>query len=289
VILDHISASWGSDETVDSEHASNITIQWSIFSEPLYNGGPGKQERARNMNLTYGGNLSVHHNLFASGLFRNPQISPALPETTIYLINNVLYSPLWQYVISLATRYGELNANVIGNYKVAGEKLIDDRLVHIFQYEGRKASLYLEGNIDQTYIPNSFLSQRFAISPETQVVMKEKPFPGPQISIDPAFLAFERVLETAGATRPVRDVVDQRIVFEVRNGLGNILENDPNDVGGWPVLKSASYPKDIDNDGMPDKWELENGLDPKNWDDGRMDSNGNGWTNLEEYLHYLAK
>lgn len=72
IMLDHISASWGSDETIDSEDASNFTWQWGIASEPLLRGGPGKDKRARNMLFTKGGNVSVHHSLFAFGQFRNP-------------------------------------------------------------------------------------------------------------------------------------------------------------------------------------------------------------------------
>ncbi len=41
--------------------------------------------------------------------------------------------------------------------------------------------------------------------------------------------------------------------------------------------------KDIDNDGMNDKWELANGLDPTNSNDGALDADVDGLTNLEEF------
>jgi hypothetical protein len=40
---------------------------------------------------------------------------------------------------------------------------------------------------------------------------------------------------------------------------------------------------------MPDDWELEIGLEPNNVDDGVKDRNGDGYTNLEEYLHDLVQ
>ena len=43
--------------------------------------------------------------------------------------------------------------------------------------------------------------------------------------------------------------------------------------------------KDTDTDGMPDKWEKEYGLDPKNAADGKADTDKDGYTNLEEYLN----
>lgn len=291
VILDHVSASWGSDETIDSQDATDFTIQWSIFSEPLFSGGPGKRNRARNMLLTYGGGFSIHNNLFAGGIFRNPQIVPELPDTTVNVVNNVLYSPRWQYVISFAAELTDIQANVIGNYKIAGERIDDDRLVNIFQdFENPgDVDLYLEGNFDETYIPNSSMDQRQALLPDAPVLISDEPHPGPQIDAEPAAVAYERVLEMAGATRPSRDAVDQRIVSEVRNRRGRILHRHPEDVGGWPEMNTLPYPTDTDDDGLPDDWELSQGLDPQDRVDGRLDADGDGWTNLEEYLHHLAE
>jgi hypothetical protein len=41
---------------------------------------------------------------------------------------------------------------------------------------------------------------------------------------------------------------------------------------------------DTDEDGMPDDWELANGLDLENPDDAELDTDEDGSTNLEEYL-----
>ncbi len=48
---------------------------------------------------------------------------------------------------------------------------------------------------------------------------------------------------------------------------------------------SDDLDQDDDNDGMPDAWEIEYGLDPF-VDDADMDSDGDGMTNLEEYEHH---
>ena len=44
-------------------------------------------------------------------------------------------------------------------------------------------------------------------------------------------------------------------------------------------------PADTDNDGMPDFWEINEGLDPLNSNDGSTDSDNDGLTNAEEYQH----
>jgi hypothetical protein len=42
---------------------------------------------------------------------------------------------------------------------------------------------------------------------------------------------------------------------------------------------------DADDDGMPDAWETANGLNPLDPNDASMDPDGDGWTNLQEYLN----
>jgi hypothetical protein len=48
-------------------------------------------------------------------------------------------------------------------------------------------------------------------------------------------------------------------------------------------LTSGTAP-DTDGDGMPDDWEIANGLDPHDPDDALRDADGDGYSNLEEYL-----
>ena len=57
-----------------------------------------------------------------------------------------------------------------------------------------------------------------------------------------------------------------------------------------PPLASASRPSnfDTDRDGMPDAWETANGLNPSNAADRNADADGDGYTNLEEYLNSLV-
>jgi hypothetical protein len=62
---------------------------------------------------------------------------------------------------------------------------------------------------------------------------------------------------------------------------------DPSDVGGYPQLNSAPAPNDSDNDGMPDTWEIDNGLDPQNASD-RNNIGAGGYTMIEVYLNSLV-
>ncbi len=44
---------------------------------------------------------------------------------------------------------------------------------------------------------------------------------------------------------------------------------------------------DKDDDGIPDQWEQDNGLDPEH-PDATLDKNVNGYTNIEEWIFSLT-
>jgi hypothetical protein len=139
-----------------------------------------------------------------------------------------------------------------------------------------------------------------------------QPFPMPEMTIHPAGKAYELVLEDAGATLPVRDPVDQRIVRMVKTGKAEYAEDmdsldvpqfqhrrlppdsykmgiitDIRQVGGYPEYQGTPY-LDSDQDGMPDAWEKRYqklGLDPHDPGDALLDCNGDGYTNIEKYIN----
>src|SRR5207247_1396889 len=98
--------------------------------------------------------------------------------------------------------------------------------------------------------------------------------------------AAELVLDRAGASLR-RDAVDRRVIDDVRHYRGRLIDSQEQ-VGGWPALRSTPAPLDRDGDGMPDAWEIAHGLNPNDPADGKADRDGDGYTNLEEYLNSLA-
>ena len=99
--------------------------------------------------------------------------------------------------------------------------------------------------------------------------------------------AYETVLAKAGCSLS-RDAVDTRIVNEVKNASGKLIDK-PSDVGGWPELDTASAIVDTDKDGMPDEWEEKYGLDPNNIMDATKITLVTGYTNIEVYACDLVK
>ena len=100
------------------------------------------------------------------------------------------------------------------------------------------------------------------------------------------------------------ETTQQGIEDRVFSGVGNSLFRDSFDeqaiadysanTGSFSSLVVPSNPLvtrpagyDTDNDGMSDAWETARGLNP-NVADNNGDDNGNGYTNLEEFLHFMA-
>lgn len=306
IILDHLSASWSVDETLSNQGASidSVTVQWCMVTESLAN---SKHEKGPH---GYGGIIggfkqTFHHNLYAHHSSRNPKVT-GRRHCEVDFRNNVIYN--WGHNSCYDGTASFINwAN---NYYKAGPATKSSVRHRIFQLsdkniapgganrpqdsESFETSLYAEGNYmvgfpDVTADNWNGGIDFFAGATESNN-RAQHPFKFPTIIEQSAEEAYPLVVERAGASL-VRDVIDQRIVSEVKTGTvtyGNAgLIDSQTNVGGWPALKSLPAPKDTDRDGMPDKWEKSNGLDPKSATDCNDDRNNDGYTNLEEYLNSL--
>ena len=157
-------------------------------------------------------------------------------------------------------------------------------------------------------------------APVAEVLPKirvDTPFKHAPLQIISATEAYNYVLANAGATLPHRDPVDERIINDVRTGtvaqtvvapdsaekarfygyaekwvkeLGDLVKvgfiTNPSEVGGYPAYKGTPY-VDSDGDGMPDEWETAHGLNPHDASDAAGDLNGDGYTNIEDFINGL--
>lgn len=103
--------------------------------------------------------------------------------------------------------------------------------------------------------------------------------------------AFETVMDTAGCFP--RDSVSLRLIRDTRNGTYTYQGSQTGKKGIIDTEEDAegffAYPQepaltDTDLDGMPDEWEIAQGLDPNEADNNRLQETG--YTALELYLHY---
>jgi len=203
----------------------------------------------------------------------------------IDVVNNVIYNPgksgSWgaSHIGPITTR-----VNYIGNYFKPGPG--SDQTEHYVSVDG-EGSIFVQGNITPWRSSDNMdqVVGVVGVSDHGNVVSKRHD--APAVTTTPALEAYGLVLENVGATLPVRDAVDERVINDVKNGTGKIID-DPLEVGGWPKLASGTAPQDSDHDGMPNDWETANGLNPNDNSDGRKDRNGDGYTNVEEYINGLV-
>jgi pectate lyase len=296
VIIDHCSTSWATDETLSiapsrtaaKRPIDNVTVQWSIISESLNKSVHSKGEHGFGSLLrgSDGARYSMHHNLWAHHRARMPrpgnyldrEIDPVGP--VIDIRNNVFYNWGGSYSGYNADTESISSYNFVDNYYVTGP---NSTKAIAFSESSSYASLYFAGNwmngkrIDD---PSSILTM-----PKGHM-LAEEPHPYHAATSKDAESSYSAVLAAAGASL-VRDSVDARIVADVQAGTGRIID-DVSEVGGWPVHRSGKAPVDSDGDGMPDDWEARLGLDPGDKSDGSSDPDGDGYTNLEDYLNSLV-
>lgn len=295
IILDHVSASWSSDEILSLYRNENVTIQWCLITE-----GCAKIVDGENTGHRFGGiwgnhHATYHHNLFAHNDSRNPRWASGSKHNDFR--NNVLYN--WGYNScygggALENSDANLNFstfNMVANYFKPGPATKENVRRRIAEpgadEKGGVGSWYVAENVVEGF-PEVTADNWLGIDGEDFKKL-EKPWDAMPIHQQSPREAFEAVLAHAGCSLPKRDSVDQRIVEEARSGTATFGENGiintPGDVGGWPKLESKPAPADSDEDGMPDTWEKEHGLNPGDASDGSKDRNGEGYTNLEEYLN----
>jgi hypothetical protein len=80
---------------------------------------------------------------------------------------------------------------------------------------------------------NSRFFNQVEIEGKRQVRIVAEPFEAAPVNTLSAQEAFEAVLAAVGAARPVRDAADARIVDQVRQRQGAIIDSQAQ-VGGWP-------------------------------------------------------
>ncbi len=305
IVIDHCSASWSVDECMSFYGNDSTTIQWCIISESLYLSTHSKG--AHGYGGIWGGkNVSFHHNLFAHHSSRNPRFdgSNALCIDMDFR-NNVIYN--WGFNSGYGGEGGTIN--IVANYYKAGPATKSGVRYRIVEPSDGNGKWYVEENyVDgaPAITANNWAGGVQGSYRSEAVSRAYLPHPYVPINQHGAEEAYQLVLADAGATRPKRDRVDQRIVFEAANGTATYdgvgyeklqgmsdtsvvrgIIDSQTQVGGWPELCSLPAPADNDHDGMPDAWEYAHGLDPADASDRNLVT-AEGYTQLEVYLNSLT-
>lgn len=303
IIIDHCSVSWGVDETFTlSGGVRNTTVQWCIVSEGLSNAGHPEGEHSKGLMVSgkylYDNSVSLHHNFIAHNMARSPLIiGTADVDMTVDVVNNVIYNfnmPPLSYSAKVTSATPK--TNWIHNYVRQGANTTLPFSAEVTHYQDGNNPipvplLYVQGNIGSTRLsqndPDWNVGWYYFDQTASTKWRSDKRWAAPPVTTHVMSSAVaDCILTAVGATAPVRDSVDKRVVADFAAGTGSIKNNVtyPSD---FPTFATPAAPIDNDNDGMPDSWENSQGLD-KTVNDSALDKDNDGYTNIEEYLHYLS-
>ncbi len=285
-----------------------------------------------------GENCAFMRNLWASNSGRNPSVGW---NGVFNFVNNVVFN--WVHRSSDGGDYTAM-FNMINNYYKPGPATPKNNTVgcRILKPEAGRSKLnykvygrvYADGNVMEGYPEITKDNWNGGIQIESQPntegytenMRSYEPFAMPYIKITSANDAYDYVTKHVGANIPCRDIVDERIIEEVKTGIpyydkklakdanGDLtglspksmgedgqfkyrrlpkdsykigIITDIRQMGGFPEYKGTPY-VDTDGDGMPDEWEIANGLNPNDPSDANKDCTGDGYTNIEKYINGIS-
>ncbi len=288
-VIDHCSISWSVDEGISTYRAwDNVTISNSIISEALNESIHPKGAHSYGALLSTNSDrsrIAMIGNIFAHNDARNPRTN----ASDFVFVNNVIYNTETAQVM-LYNRHGISSRNtIVGNVFIDGPDTrassVPIRILGERDGDGSNAMLsssrvYLSDNTATSMGTDqwSIVENRTNRSLNT-FVSDVPPTWTDGLDVRPTRdgRALDYVLSNAGTRPAERNAVDARVIADIRNRTGRIINCVANNgtsrcaanAGGWP-----NYARNTRNLSVPS--------------DPNGDSDGDGYTNVEEWLQAMA-
>jgi hypothetical protein len=287
IVVDHCSFAWACDEVIDlAGGTTDITLQWNYINESSIGCHTTTYHNyAVIHSYDNAARMSLHHCLLA----KHTRRFPLLDADNDDIRNNVMYD--WQGGGDYAGLYYNAedslslipyphDLNVVSNYWKSGPVTgaTQNPIGIDAQYR-----YWITGNVWNKSATTETNVQTQIAKATTWTALTGPVAGTPAITTHTAQQAYDSVLAKA-ACWP-RDSLDKRNTQEVRDRTGTYGRTATDLTAGLPACTVA--PADGDNDGMPNTWETARGLNPAAAD-GNSDDDGDGYTNIEEYLFDCA-
>lgn len=268
VIVDHCSLSWATDENLSASGprftgdtpdewragtSHRVTFSNNLIAEGLANSTHTKGEHSKGSlvhdNVT---GILIVGNLYAHNQERSPLFKGGVRGV---IVNNLIYDPGTRalHYNLIAEEWGKHEKQlgrmvVLGNVLRAGPSTRDDIA---FMMLGGSGTLewHAADNIavDRLGRPLPLLG-RYTTTPLELVPIERPPLPQ-AVAVLPAGQVQDAVVARAGARPWDRDPIDARIVANVIEGRGGIIDSE-DDVGGYPGYAETRQAFD------PEEWDL---------------------------------
>ena len=285
VVIDSNSFTWAVDENISIwSGARDITISNNIIAEGLNNSIHPDGHHSMGLLIGDGAErITVVDNLFANNFHRNPQL---IDVTKVEFVNNVIANWGNNAFHTAVREDSPIKAHVIGNVFLGGDDTSSMAPVRLRGWEeGTKYVVY--DNLGPGRDAGD--PEKWILDADTTkgIVHSGTAFTPSNVSISAASKVLQHVLENVGArTDGKLDAIDARIVKDVKDGDGSVVNRPPEDVEA--VAKAKAGLADRDEDGIPDVYEAALGSNSNRWD-ANDDADGNGWSNLSDYAEIRRK
>lgn len=265
IIVDHCSCSWATDENLTASGprfngktveewrkntSHRVTISNCIIAEGLNDSTHGKGKHSKGSlihdNCT---EIAIIGNLYANNVERNPLFKAG---TSGVIVNNYIFNTGGR-----AVHFGSPESEWKGRQSQTGQLAL---VANVFEYGPSTPKdipllslgwfgplqVYTKDNIA---IDQNGKKVEIIRSKRKYKKVNKPPLWPKEINVLPVNKVRSQVLKEAGARPWDRDEIDKRIIQDVLNGKGKILDSEQ-EVGGYPTGPTTRLQFD------PDKWDM---------------------------------
>ncbi|TWT22676.1 pectate lyase [Luteimonas marina] len=263
VIVDHCSLTWGTDEGLSSSGtrfieggrtledfrkgtSRRITFSNNLIAEGLAYSSHGKGEHSKGTLVhDHVQDILITGNLYAHNYERNPLFKGGVSGQ---VVNNLIYNPGTR-----AAHYNLIAEEWLGHDYATGTMILrgnvlraghDTKKLALFMIGGSgDVDLYLDDNLAVDVIGEATIPEigRYTTAPVKVNRLKTPPALPFGVALLPSAQVQDSVIEKAGATPWNRDPIDRRIVADVVEGRGEIIDSQ-DEVGGYPQYAQTRKP-----------------------------------------------
>ncbi|MGV8091424.1 MAG: polysaccharide lyase family 1 protein [Mangrovibacterium sp.] len=240
IVIDHCSFTWATDENLSASGPRHdgagktsrfVTFSNCIIAEGLYQSTHSKGIHSMGTLIhDYCRNIAIVGNLYAHNNQRNPMLKP---NSIAFIANNLIYNPKSRAIhgswpvdeyVDHPDSLRNAKATIIGNVMIAG----NDTRPDLYMISGR-LSAYLSDNIVADQISNA---PQKIVTNEVDL-LKEKPISTNKFALKSSAEVVSGILKNAGSRPADRNSIDKRIIEDLRNKRGKVI-NSQEEVGGYP-------------------------------------------------------